>query len=273
MEGSILVVEHDALTRDIVAASFRRASYDVFCARDFPEAEALARAIRPAVALFESLPGGAGLMFARQLRLDHRTADTSIVVVGRAEDRDAAAALENGADDYVAKPFSMRELIARVGGVLWRRAPQLADHFIELSGLKFDSAAHRVTAGGREIVMGNTEFNLLHILMTHPDRAFSRRQLVDEIWGDRVYVEERAVDVHIGRLRRALAPTHDVLIETVRGIGYRFQPVELVAAAESRAHRGRTVRLVQFAKTPVENGDVIRRTRIAADESRGRGLD
>ena len=132
MGGSILVVEHDALTRDIVAASFRSAGYDVFCARDFPEAEALVREIRPAVALFDWLAGAPGLMFARQLRRDPRAADTSIVVVGRPDDRSAVAALESGADDYVAKPFSMRELIHRVGVVARRRrAPQLADDILE----------------------------------------------------------------------------------------------------------------------------------------------
>jgi two-component system phosphate regulon response regulator PhoB len=225
------------------------------------------------VALFECLPGTPSLTFARQLRLDRRTADTFIIIIGRPEEQDAIAALDSGADDYVARPFSMRELIARVRAVMRRKAPHLADNFIELSGLTFDSAARRVTAGSRAVVMGNTEFNLLHVLMAHPLRPFSRRQLLDEIWGEQVFVEEQAVDVHVARLRRALAPTHDVLIETVRGIGYRFQAVELVAAAGSRAHRGRTVRLVQFAKTPVENRDVIPRTRIATDESRGRGLD
>lgn len=126
MGDSILVVEHDALTRDIVAACFRSAGYDVFCAHDFPEAEALVRELRPAVALFDWLPGASGRMFARQLRRDQRTADISIIVVGRPDDQEVAAAFESGADDYVAKPFSMNELIHRVGVVVRRRVPQLA---------------------------------------------------------------------------------------------------------------------------------------------------
>jgi two-component system phosphate regulon response regulator PhoB len=225
VEGSILVVEHDALTRDIVARNFRSVGYDVFCARDFSEAEALVSANRPAVALFEWLLGAPGVVFARQLRRDRRTADTSIVIVGRADAQAAVAALESGADDYVPKPFAMPELIARVRAVLRRRAPQLADDVIERFGLRFNLAARRVTAGKRDIEMSSTEFNLLHFLTTHPHRTFSRSQLLDEVWGDRALLEERTVDVHICRLRRALWPTPDVCIETVVGVGYRLQAV------------------------------------------------
>ena len=224
MQGSVLVVEHDAATRHLVVGNFRNAGYRVFGARGFGEADSLVRSNRPDVALLDWQPGVPGLIFARQLRRDARTADAAIIMMGcRADGQDAVAALESGADDYVAKPVSMRELIARVKAVLRRRAPQFADDVIEISGLSFDSAARRVTAGGRDIEMRNTEFNLLHFLITHPNRIFSRRQLLDEIWGDRVFVEERTVDVHVRRLRRALAPTHDALVETVRGVGYRFR--------------------------------------------------
>jgi len=242
VEGSILVVEHDALTRDIVAGNFRSVGYDVFCARDFSEAEALVRANRPAVALFEWLLGAPGVLFARQLRRDRRTADTSIIIVGRADAQDAVAALESGADDYVPKPFAMPELIARVRAVLRRRAPQLADDVIERFGLRFNLAARRVTAGKRDIEMSSTEFNLLHFLITHPHRTFSRGQLLDEVWGDRASLEERTVDVHICRLRRALWSTPDVCIETVVGVGYRLQ------AAGRRSRRPQAVGQVRDAR-------------------------
>ena len=225
MEGSILVVERDTATRDLVAGNLQHAGYTVSCAGDIPEAEALVRALRPDAALLDWIPGTPGLTFARQLRSDRRTAEMSIIMLSaRSEEEDRVAALESGADDYVTKPFSMRELLARIKAVLRRRAPQLGDDFVEVSGLRFDPASRRVTAGGREIELRKTEFGLLHFFVTHPNRTFSRIKLLDQVWGDHVFVEERTVDVHVRRLRRALAPSrHDTLIETVRGIGYRFR--------------------------------------------------
>jgi two-component system phosphate regulon response regulator PhoB len=163
--------------------------------------------------------------FARQLRTDQRTRDIPIIMLtARAQEQDTVAGLESGADDYVTKPFSPRELLARIKAVMRRRAPQLTDDAVEIVGLRLDPIAHRVTASGTHLALGPTEFRMLHFFMTHPERVYSRAQLLDEIWGDHVFVEERTVDVHIRRLRQALEPSElDSLVETVRGTGYRFR--------------------------------------------------
>src|SRR2546426_1231 len=171
------------------------------------------------------LPGPPGVNFARQLRADQRTKDIPIIMLtARAQEQDTIAGLESGADDYVTKPFSPRELLARIKAVMRRRVPQLTDDVVEIADLKLDPVAHRVSAAGGNIDLGPTEFRMLHFFMTHPERVYSRAQLLDEVWGDHVFVEERTVDVHIRRLRQALEPTeHDSLVETVRGTGYRFR--------------------------------------------------
>ncbi len=218
MGGSILVVDDEAAVRDLLAANLQRAGYRVMTAGDVPAAEALVRDSRPDLVLLDwVLPGVPGLTFARRLRNDQRTKDISIVLLtARAEEQDKVTALESGADDYVTKPFSARELLARIKAVMRRRAPQLADDVVEIAGVRIDPPAHTVSADGKP---------LLHYFMTHPGRVFSRARLLDEVWGEHVFVEERTVDVHIRRLRQALAPTgHDKLIETVRGTGYRFKP-------------------------------------------------
>jgi two-component system phosphate regulon response regulator PhoB len=227
MGGSILVVDDEAAARDLLAANLQHAGYKVTCAGDVPEAEARMRDARPDLVLLDwMLPGTPGLTFARRLRSDQRTRDISIVLLtARAEEQDKVAALESGADDYVTKPFSARELLARIKAVMRRRAPQLADDVVEIGGLRIDPAAHEVSAGDQPIALWTTELRLLHYFMTHPGRVFSRARLLDEVWGEHVFVEERTVDVHIRRLRKALQPTgHDALIETVRGTGYRFRP-------------------------------------------------
>ena len=227
MGGSILVVEDEAAIRDLLAANLQRAGYRVMTAGDVPQAEALVRESRPDLVLLDwVLPGVPGLTFARRLRGDQRTKDISIVLLSaRAEEQDKVTALESGADDYVTKPFSARELLARIKAVMRRRAPQLADDVVEIAGLRIDPAAHQVSAGDKPIDLWTTELRLLHFFMTHPGRVFSRARPLDEVWGEHVFVEERTVDVHIRRLRQALAPTgHDKLIETVRGTGYRFKP-------------------------------------------------
>jgi two-component system phosphate regulon response regulator PhoB len=226
MDGSILVVEDEAPVRDLLASNLQHAGYRVLCAGDVPEAEAVVRKTRPDLVLLDwALPGVPGLTYARQLRRDQRTRDISIVLISeRTEEQDKVAALEGGADDYVTKPYSGRELLARIKAVLRRRTPQLADDVIEIAGLQLDPAARRINAGEREIDLWTTEFRLLHFFMTHPGRVFSRAKLLDEIWGHDAFVEERTVDVHIRRLRQGLEPTgHDKLIETVRGLGYRFR--------------------------------------------------
>jgi two-component system phosphate regulon response regulator PhoB len=226
MRGSILVVENDAAVRDLIATNLEQSGFDVFRASDIPQAEARVREVRPDLVVLDwILPGTPGLTFARRLRGAERTRGISIVVISdRSDEEDKIAALESGADDYVTKPFSARELLARIKAVLRRRAPQLGDEVIEIARLRLDPAAHQVTVDDGEINLWTTEFRLLHLLMTRPGRVFSRAKLLDEIWGDHVFVEERTVDVHIRRLRQALAPSgHDALIETVRGMGYRLR--------------------------------------------------
>jgi two-component system phosphate regulon response regulator PhoB len=226
MDGSVLVVQDEAPVRQLLAVNLRNSGYKVHCANNVTQAEALVRQVRPDLVLLDwVLPGIPGLPFARRLRSDQRTRDISIVLISdRADEQDKVAALEGGADDYVTKPYSGRELLARIKAVMRRRTPQLADDVIEIAGLQLDPSARRITVGGREIDLWTTEFRLLHFFMTHAGRIFSRARLLDEIWGHDAFVEERTVDVHIRRLRQGLAPTgHDALIETVRGLGYRFQ--------------------------------------------------
>ncbi len=175
------------------------------------------------------LPGASGVQFARTLRASERTRDIPIIILtARSNESDKVEGLEAGADDYITKPFSPKELTARIKAVLRRRAPQLTDDVVELGGLRLDPATHRLfgdtpSNSKQQLEIGPTEFRLLHFFMTHPERVYSRAQLLDQVWGDHVFLEERTVDVHIRRLRHALTPTgHDYLIETVRGSGYRF---------------------------------------------------
>jgi len=226
MGGAILVVEDEPAIQELIAVNLEHAGHQVLRAANVPEAEALVREVLPDLVLLDwMLPGPPGLTFARQLRADQRTKDIPIIMLtARAQEQDMIAGLEGGADDYVTKPFSPRELLARIKAVMRRRAPQLTDDIVEIAGLKLDPVAHRVSAAGANIVLGPTEFRMLHFFMTHPERVYSRAQLLDEVWGDHVFVEERTVDVHIRRLRQALESTgHDGLVETVRGTGYRFR--------------------------------------------------
>jgi two-component system phosphate regulon response regulator PhoB len=226
MGGAILVVEDEPAIQELIAVNLEHAGHQVLRAGSVPEAEALVREVLPDLVLLDwMLPGPPGLTFARQLRTDQRTKDIPIIMLtARAQEQDAVAGLEGGADDYVTKPFSPRELLARIKAVMRRRAPQLTDDVVEIAGLKLDPVAHRVSAGSTNVDLGPTEFRILHFFMTHTERVYSRTQLLDEVWGDHVFVEERTVDVHIRRLRQALEPTHhDSLVETVRGTGYRFR--------------------------------------------------
>jgi two-component system phosphate regulon response regulator PhoB len=171
------------------------------------------------------LPDRPGVEFARQLRADRRTRDIPIIMLtARAQEQDKVSGLESGADDYVTKPFSSRELLARIQAVLRRRAPEVAGEILEINGLALDPVSHRVTARGASVDLTPTEFQLLRFFMAHPERVYTRQQLLDQIWGDHVFIDERTVDVHIRRLRKALEPTMLAdLVETVHGTGYRFR--------------------------------------------------
>jgi two-component system phosphate regulon response regulator PhoB len=225
MAAQILVVEDEPAIQELIAVSLTRAGHTVQRAADVETAQKLVRAALPDLVLLDwMLPGMSGLEWVRRLRAEPRTRDIPVIMLtARGEERDKIAGLETGADDYVAKPFSPRELMARITAVLRRRAPQATEDAVEIGGLRLDPASHRVTAGERTVAVGPTEFRLLHFLMTHPERVHSRAQLLDHVWGDHVFVEERTVDVHIRRLRAALEPTgHHELIQTVRGTGYRL---------------------------------------------------
>jgi two-component system phosphate regulon response regulator PhoB len=171
------------------------------------------------------LPDKPGIDFARELRRDERTKDLPVLMLtARADEDDKVLGLEVGADDYVTKPFSPKELIARIKALLRRAAPELNDNALEIAGLRLDPVSHRVSAGDLELKVGPTEFRLLRFMMSRPERVFTRQALLDGVWGDHVFIEERTVDVHVRRLRVALEPSgHDRLIETVRGGGYRLR--------------------------------------------------
>jgi two-component system phosphate regulon response regulator PhoB len=223
MSATVLVVEDEPQIQELLAVNLEHSGHRVLRAASAEEAEAAIKAALPDVLVLDwMLPGESGLAFARRLRADERTRELPILMLtARAMEADKLTGLESGADDYLTKPFSPKELAARIKAVLRRRAPQLADDAVEIKGLKLDPAARRVSGEGRKIELAPSEFRLLHFLMTHPGRVYTRAQLLDHVWGDHVFIEERTVDVHIRRLRKALAPTgHDALIDTVRGSGY-----------------------------------------------------
>ena len=223
MTATVLVVEDEPQIQELVAVNLEHIGHKVLRAASAEEAEAAIRTALPDVLVLDwMLPGESGLAFARRLRTDERTRDLPILMLtARAMEQDKISGLEAGADDYLTKPFSPKELAARIKAVLRRRAPQLSGDTVELEGLRLDPETRRVTTKGHKISLSPSEFRLLHFLMTHPGRVYSRAQLLDQVWGDHVFIEERTVDVHIRRLRKALEPSgHDALIDTVRGAGY-----------------------------------------------------
>ncbi len=225
MPAKILIVEDEPAIQTLIAVNLRRAGHEVMTALDAEDAGRQIRETMPDLVLLDwMLPGISGIEFARRLRADPRTREVPIIMLtARGEERDKVQGLETGADDYITKPFSPRELQARIQAVLRRRLPQTTDDPVVMGDLRLDPATHRVLARGEAVVLGPTEFRLLHFLMTHPERVHSRAQLLDQVWGDHVFVEERTVDVHIRRLRAALEASNlDSLIQTVRGSGYRF---------------------------------------------------
>jgi two-component system, OmpR family, phosphate regulon response regulator PhoB len=225
MAATILVVEDEPAIQTLIAINLKRAGHDVVGALDAESAQRHINEALPDLILLDwMLPGMSGLELARRLRGDARTRGVPIIMLtARGDERDKVQGLETGADDYITKPFSPRELLARIQAVLRRRAPEATEDAVEIGGLRVDPVSHRVTANGQAVSIGPTEFRLLHFLITHPERVHSRSQLLDQVWGDHVFVEERTVDVHVRRLRAALEPTRlDSLIQTVRGSGYRL---------------------------------------------------
>ena len=225
MTATVLVVEDEPAIQELIAYTLRQAGHQPLRADTAEYAMQLVQSALPDLVLLDwMLPGLSGIELARRLRADKRTRGIPIIMLtARVEEQEKIAGLEAGADDYITKPFSPRELNARVKAVLRRRAPQMTDDIVQMGELKLDPATHRVTAAGTEVSLGPTEFRLLHFFITHPERVHSRTQLLDQVWGDHVFVEERTVDVHIRRLRKALETSRqDALIQTVRGAGYRM---------------------------------------------------
>ncbi len=225
MSLNILLVEDDTAVREVLRGPLQKAGLHVIEAGDVRQAkEAIVQQVPDLILLDWMLPEVSGVEWARALKSAPHTRGVPIIMLtARGEEEDRIRGLEVGADDYVTKPFSPRELIARIRAVLRRTAPTSSDEPVEIDGLRLDPVSHRVSAEGRTLDMGPTEYRLLHFFMTHQDRVFTRGQLLDNVWGTNVYVEERTVDVHIRRLRIALATTgHENLVQTIRGAGYRF---------------------------------------------------
>jgi len=221
----ILIVEDEPAVRELLAATLLGAGYGVLEAGSGPEAQGVLAADRPALILLDwMLPGMSGLEFAKWLKKDEQLNDLPVIMLtARDEENYKVLGLEAGIDDYVTKPFSTRELLARIKAVL-RRAGSDSSELIRIDGgLEMDLVQHRVLANQESIPIGPTEFKLLHFFLTHQERVYSRAQLLDLVWGRNVYIEERTVDVHIRRLRKALEPhSLENLVQTVRGVGYRF---------------------------------------------------
>lgn len=221
----VLVVEDESAIAELIAINLRHSGHEVAVVSDASAAQAEVDRVLPDLVLLDwMLPGQSGVALARGWRAQARTRDLPIIMLtARAQEADKVAGLDAGADDYLTKPFSPSELMARIRAVLRRKAPQALDVAVEAGGLLLDPSTHRVHSQGVEVKLGPTEFRLLHFFMSHPERVHSRAHLLDRVWGDHVFIEERTVDVHVKRLREALDPVGcSRLIETVRGSGYRL---------------------------------------------------
>jgi two-component system phosphate regulon response regulator PhoB len=225
----ILVVEDESAIAELIAINVRHAGFEVTIATDAQQAQVQIDGALPDLVILDwMLPGQSGLALARRWRGDARTRELPLIMLtARADESDKITGLDAGADDYLTKPFSTNELMARIRAVLRRKAPEALDSAVEVGVLKIDPATRRVSRNAdgqvREVKLGATEFRLLHFFMTHPERVHSRAQLLDRVWGDHVFIEERTVDVHVKRLREALSPVQCAqMIETVRGAGYRL---------------------------------------------------
>jgi two-component system phosphate regulon response regulator PhoB len=219
----VLVVEDEAAIAELISVNLRHAGMLAVLAQDGIAAQQHIDDVLPDVILLDwMLPGQSGLELARRWRADPRTKTTPILMLtARGDEPDKIAGLDAGADDYITKPFSTQELLARIRAVLRRRAPEQATDVVRMGGLTLDGATHRVTFNDQNIKLGPTEFKLLNFLMHHAERVHSRSQLLDRVWGDHVFIEERTVDVHVKRLREALGEAGN-MVETVRGVGYRI---------------------------------------------------
>jgi two-component system, OmpR family, phosphate regulon response regulator PhoB len=223
MAAQILVVEDEPHIQELISINLTRAGHAVRCASNAEQArDMMLRSLPDLLLLDWMLPGMTGVEFTRLLRSEARTRDVPIIILSaRIEERDKISGLEVGADDYITKPFSPRELIARIAVILRRRVPQVTAEVVRVAGLVLDPAAKTVIAKGQPLSLGSTEFRLLHFLVTHTDRVYSRSQLLDHVWGPEFVGDDRTVDVHISRLRNALLPSGlDNVIRTVRGSGY-----------------------------------------------------
>ena len=225
----ILVVEDESAIAELISINLRHAGFDVTIATSAEQAQVAVDGVLPDLIVLDwMLPGQTGVALAKRWRTDARTRELPIIMLtARAEEVDKITGLDAGADDYLTKPFSTQELLARIRAVLRRKAPEALDSAVEVGSLRIDPATRRVSCGidgeARDVKVGATEFRLLHFFMTHPERVHSRAQLLDRVWGDHVFIEERTVDVHVKRLREALGPVQCAhMIETVRGAGYRL---------------------------------------------------
>jgi len=227
MSANILIVEDEPAIQELLAFNVSQCGFKAIQALNVASASKQIMQTLPDLVLLDwMLPDMSGVEFARCLRADQRTRNLPIIMLtARTEERDKVMGLESGADDYITKPFSPKELMARIRAVLRRRMPEISEETVRAAGLELSPATHRVSAGGATLELGPTEFRILHFFMTHAERVYSRTQLLDQVWGDHVFVEERTVDVHIRRLRQALEPSGlDGMVQTVRGSGYRFSP-------------------------------------------------
>jgi two-component system phosphate regulon response regulator PhoB len=234
-QPAVLVVEDEPAIAELIAVNLRHNGFRPTVAMDGDSAQREIDAVLPDLVLLDwMLPGSSGLSLARRWRSDARTKAVPIIMLtARGDEADRVAGLDAGADDYMAKPFSTKEMLARIRAVLRRRAPEQTAGPVEVGQLKLDTSTHRVTFGGQPLKLGPTEFKLLQYLMSHAERVHSRGQLLDMVWGDHVFIEERTVDVHIKRLREALGDAA-TMVETVRGAGYRFTAQPSAASPSAR---------------------------------------
>ena len=223
-QPGVLIVGDESAIAELIAVNLRHNGFRPTWAMDSASAQRELDAVLPDLILLDwMLPGESGLTLARRWRAHPRTKAVPIIMLtARGDETDRVAGLDAGADDYIAKPFSTKELLARIRAVLRRRAPEQVGGIVAVGSLSLDSATYRVSFNEQMLKLGPTEFKLLHYLMTHAERVHSRSQLLDKVWGDHVFIEERTVDVHVKRLREAMGPEAGLMIETVRGAGYRL---------------------------------------------------